>query len=197
MTGTIDAASPLPGALGATGPVAGFSPFSTAAAVLEQAKGVLIFRYGIDALTAFSLLELWSAESGHGVDAIAQAMVHDICQGDRGANSDPQLVRWLEDRLRHEFPGAQPRPDVATVPVTVAVDHSSSSLDAVVEAARQAAREGVPLELTMEHLVVGDRAALSRAELMQRIDLAVEVAREVVPGLDVRVPADSQLPAAD
>jgi hypothetical protein len=176
--------------------VGGFSTLAASTAVLEQAKGVLIFRYGIDAVTAFSLLELWSAENGHAVDAVAHAVVHDICQGDRNASSDPQLVRWLEDRLRHEFPRADRRL-VEAVPVTVAVDHSSSSLDAVVEAARQAARAGVPLELTMEHLAVGDVSALSRAELMQRIDLAVEVAREVSPGLDVRVPADSQIPQTD
>lgn len=75
------------------------------AALLEQAKGVLIFRYGIDACAAFSLIELWSAEAGVGIEAVAHAVVHEICQGDQSEPSDPQLVRWLQERLRQEFPG--------------------------------------------------------------------------------------------
>lgn len=77
---------------------------SSGAAVVEQAKGVLIFRYSIDGETAYSLLELWAAEYGVTADAVARTVVHEICQGRRSDASDSGLVRWLEDRLRHEFP---------------------------------------------------------------------------------------------
>lgn len=76
-------------------------------ALIEQAKGVLIFRYGITAEAAHSLLELWSAQTDASLDQVAHAVVHEICQGDRTAPSDPGLVRWLEGRLRREFAGAE------------------------------------------------------------------------------------------
>lgn len=78
-----------------------------AGALIEQAKGVLIFRYGIAADAAYSLLELWSAQTDASLDQVAHAVVHEICQGDRTTPSDPGLVRWLEGRLRREFPGAE------------------------------------------------------------------------------------------
>ena len=84
---------------------------ATTAAVVEQAKGVLIFRYGVDADAAYSLLELWAAEAGFPVEDVACAVVHDICQGRHDDATEARLVRWLEERLRHE-------PPVAGVPVT-------------------------------------------------------------------------------
>ncbi|GAB2737218.1 ANTAR domain-containing protein [Nocardioides pakistanensis] len=74
------------------------------AALLDQAKGVLIFRYSIDADAASSLLALWAAEYGVSPEAVARTVVHEICQGRRGQASDRGLARWLEDRLRHEMP---------------------------------------------------------------------------------------------
>jgi hypothetical protein len=101
MTGTIDDALRAPEPEGP----AEVAPFLTdTTAEIEQAAGVLIFRFGIDAATARELLRLWGAEVGVGVDALAQAMIHEICQGDRSRASDPHVVRWLEDRLRHELP---------------------------------------------------------------------------------------------
>lgn len=106
MTGTIDDAAPL---------AEGADPFhdtpgptrTTPVALVEQAKGVLIFRYGIAADAAYSLLELWAAQTDVTVDQVAHAVVHEICQGERSMPSDPHLVRWLEDRLRREFPTAE------------------------------------------------------------------------------------------
>lgn len=109
MTGIIDAhptaegAKPHRGAKGLTG----FTTTAYPTALIEQAKGVLIFRYGIAAEAAYSLLELWAAQTDATVAEVAQAVVHDICQGDRTVPSDPGLVRWLEERLRHEFPGVE------------------------------------------------------------------------------------------
>lgn len=104
MTGTIDDAMPLPEGSPQTGSDQEFDEITEAAALLEQAKGVLIFRYAIDACTAFGLIERWAEESGAGIETVAHALVHDICQGDRSELKDPSIVRWLEERLRHEFP---------------------------------------------------------------------------------------------
>jgi hypothetical protein len=186
MTGTIDDAYPIQGGAGQHGP----THFSDDAALLEQAKGVLIFRYSISADAAHSVLELWAAEAAVPTCVVARAVVHDICQGDSTGTADPRLVRWLEDRLRHELPGAECDGSTEPSPVTVAVDSSDSSLDTVVDAAREADRRGVPLEVTTER-VHPDEAHDERAHLMQRLDLAVELARAVAPHIDVRLPRDN------
>jgi hypothetical protein len=189
MTGMIDSAHPIPGGAGRQGPNQ-LSEVSEDAALLEQAKGVLIFRYSIDAEAAHSLLELWAAETGSTARAVAHAVVHEICQGDTTGADDPQLVRWLEDRLRREFPGVECEGGSEPSPVTVAVDSSDSSLETVVDAAREAARRGVPLEVTTER-VHRDEPHDERAHLMQRLDLAVGLARAVAPQIDVRLPRDN------
>ncbi len=110
MTGTTDAQPFADGAKQQRG----LSGFTTAAtppsALIEQTKGVLIFRYAISAEAAYSLMELWAAEADTTVEELAHAVVHEICQGDRSAPSDATLVRWLEERLRHEFPGVTTAP---------------------------------------------------------------------------------------
>jgi hypothetical protein len=189
MTGTIDSAHPIPGGAGHRGPNQ-LGEISEDAALLEQAKGVLIFRYSIDADAAYSLIELWAAETGAASTAVAHAVVHEICQGHSTDACDPQLVRWLEDRLRHEFPGVECDGGGEPSPVTVAVDSSDSSLESVVDAAREAARRGVPLEVTTER-VHRDEPHDERAHLMQRLDLAVGLARAVAPQVDVRLPRDN------
>ena len=187
---TIDDASALSGLPGgaAVGPGAPAEPThdeDPAAAVLEQAKGVLIFRYSIDAEAAGRLLCLWSAGAGVTVCEVAHALVHDICRGDGAEPSNPMLVRWLEDRMRHEVSNLDlgaPAQDS----VTVTVDFSDASLDAVVEAVRCAARRQLPLVLTVaEHLRHADP---SGAHLQQRVDLAVELARALEPDVEVRRP---------
>ncbi len=105
MTGTIDDAAPFTGGVEPHRGTWGLTAAPAPAALIEQAKGVLIFRYGIAAAAAYSLLELWAAQTDATIGELAQAIVHDICQGDRSLPSDPVLVRWLEERLRHEFPG--------------------------------------------------------------------------------------------
>lgn len=156
----------------------------SAGALVEQAKGVLIFRYSTDADTALSILELWADEGGVDLPALAFALVHDICQGGPGTSrSDPGLVRWLEDRLRHDRPHVTLGVVSEAIPVVVGVDHSYSALDALVAGARDAARLGVPLEIHYDL----DKSPLSRAQLMQRVDLAVELARAIEPGVVIRL----------
>ncbi|HEX6246563.1 MAG TPA: ANTAR domain-containing protein [Nocardioidaceae bacterium] len=194
MTGTMDSAASLPGSAGSSEPDHDFEQITAEAALLEQAKGVLIFRYGIDADTAFGLIERWAAESDAGIQHVAHAVVHDICQGDHSEPTDPRLVRFLEEQLRHEFPGVECETLNDAEPVTVAIDQSDSSLDGVADAAREACRRGVPLELTVDlpphEIVHHDQPDLERAHLMQRVDLALELARAVSPGLEVRLSKD-------
>ena len=114
MTGMIDDALRAPDGDGPLGsaqvpqqvapPLTEVASLTDAAALIEQAAGVLIFRFGVDAATAKALMQLWAAEAGAQGDAVAHALVHDICQGDRSGPTDPHLVRWIEDRLRHELP---------------------------------------------------------------------------------------------
>lgn len=77
-------------------------------AVIEQAKGVLMLRYGVDADRAFAQLREWSQRSNTPLHRIADTLVTAICRGARTADHDTELVRWLELRLRRgpdEYPG--------------------------------------------------------------------------------------------
>jgi hypothetical protein len=155
----------------------------TSGALLEQAKGVLSFKFGIDTDTALAVMELWAAEREVEPARIAYVLIHDICQG-VGGSSDRELVRWIEEQLRKECPEIQLQVTPGE-PVIAVVDHSLSSLDAVLDAARRAARLGVPLELQFGEELAGP----ARAHLYQRLDLAVELARAVEPGVPVRLPS--------
>jgi hypothetical protein len=81
------------------------SPSVTAltAALVEQAKGVLVFRYGIDSFRALTQLGRWADEAGTTVEDVAHALVFAICQGVEVGPSDTRLARWIEERLRHEL----------------------------------------------------------------------------------------------
>lgn len=74
------------------------------AAVLEQAKGALMLRYGISSYLAFAALLRWAHEADTTLDTIARTLVHDICQGEQTEPGGPSLARWLEDQLRHNLP---------------------------------------------------------------------------------------------
>jgi len=87
-------------------------------------------------------------------------------------------------RSQSEVPGQRRQGLV----VAVAVDEPEVSMDAVVWAADEAVRRGVPLELVhaMDVRHAPDPAQ-ARAHAMQLLDAAVTRARTAVPGVDVRV----------
>lgn len=89
---------------------------------------------------------------------------------------------------RKEATVGLPARDEAAGPVVVAVDHSDVSLDAVVRATRRAARLGVALQITADPDSVRAGGEAGRAHLAQRVVLAVELARKLEPGLEVRRP---------
>lgn len=73
-------------------------------AVIEQAKGVLILRYGIGSYEALAVLGHWSQQSGAPIEELARALTHGVCQGHSGTDrAQASLVRWLEQRLREDI----------------------------------------------------------------------------------------------
>jgi ANTAR domain len=74
----------------------------TSRAVIDQARGVLILRYGIDEERAFLVLQRWSQHHNTDVRRIAETLVSGICQGRDTADFDVTLMRWLEEQLRKD-----------------------------------------------------------------------------------------------
>ena len=69
--------------------------------VVEQAKGVLAQRFGIDSHQAFAILVRWSRTVHAPVHAIAHALIHGICEGHQQTERRQRpLMRWLEEQLR-------------------------------------------------------------------------------------------------
>jgi len=86
--------------------------------VIEQAKGVLMLRYGIGSYESLATLAQWSHDAHLSLPEISRALVKGICQGHAGPR-DRGVVRWLEHRLREEVVGvaassgtAAPKPAV-------------------------------------------------------------------------------------
>ncbi len=74
-------------------------------AIVEQAKGVLILRFGISSYEALAVLGRWAAEAGRPLDVLARALTLGVCQGRWGTTPEELgLVRWLEARLRAGLP---------------------------------------------------------------------------------------------
>jgi hypothetical protein len=83
------------------------SGVSVESVLTEQAKGVLMLRYGINSYEALAVLARWAHESASSIDDLARALTHGICQGrDLGSHQDAWLVRWLEQQLRCDVPDA-------------------------------------------------------------------------------------------
>lgn len=78
-------------------------------AVVEQAKGAHMLRYGVGSYDALAVLGRWSQAGGYWIQEIARAITHDICQGHRGTPpARSGLVRSLEQGLRDDPSGADP-----------------------------------------------------------------------------------------
>ena len=87
---------------------------------IEQAKGVLMLRYGVGSYEAFAILVRWSQDAGVALPLIALALTSGICQGrDDARVGHPQLTRWLEQQLRRELtapPRTRARPQQPEFP---------------------------------------------------------------------------------
>ncbi|HET7328170.1 MAG TPA: ANTAR domain-containing protein [Nocardioidaceae bacterium] len=67
--------------------------------VIEQAKGVLILRYGLHPERAFAVLVRWSQNSNVKLHTVAETLVHAVCRDDRDSGYDEALVRQLEEQM--------------------------------------------------------------------------------------------------
>lgn len=68
---------------------------------VEQAKGALMLRYGINSHEAYALLLRWAHEAGTDAGRVAHVLLHAICQNDPATEErESHLVRWLTAQLR-------------------------------------------------------------------------------------------------
>ena len=69
-------------------------------ALIEQAKGALMLRYGMDHFQAFALIVRWSRLTHTPVHSLAETLVHGLGEADTYTDARHRpLVRWLEDQL--------------------------------------------------------------------------------------------------
>lgn len=72
--------------------------------IVEQARGVLMLRYGVGSYVALATLARWAREAEVDINEISRVLVHGVCQGRIGPHGqDRGLVRWLEHQLRTEI----------------------------------------------------------------------------------------------
>ncbi len=86
--------------------------------VIEQAKGILMGRYGIPADDAFEMLRRWSQHTNTKLHLIAKTIISDRCQGE------------ASDRLTHPDPASTPR---HTVSDPVRIPQPAASLNRLTE----------------------------------------------------------------
>src|SRR3990170_5318728 len=68
-------------------------------AVIEQAKGALILRYGVDDDSAFAVLRRWSQDSNIKLHTIADVLVNTVCRDDPQPPQDSELADWLTQQV--------------------------------------------------------------------------------------------------
>jgi hypothetical protein len=64
-------------------------------AVIDQAKGVLIHRFRVDAEEAFTLLREWAAETCSTPQVVAQVLVHAVCLEDTSRAWDAAVLSYV------------------------------------------------------------------------------------------------------
>lgn len=81
-------------------------------ASIEQAKGALMLRYGVDSHQALAVLVRWGRLTDTPVRTVAHTLLHGICEGNpRTRARQRSLIRWLTKQLRDGDP------DLPTVPL--------------------------------------------------------------------------------
>jgi hypothetical protein len=68
-------------------------------AVIEQAKGALILRYGLDDDAAFAVLRRWSQGSNTKLHTIADVLVNTVCRDDPQPSQESELADWLRQQV--------------------------------------------------------------------------------------------------
>lgn len=68
-------------------------------AVIEQAKGALMLRFGLDPEAAFGVLRRWSQDSNAKLRVIADVLVNTVCRDHPHPPDDPALADWLRQQV--------------------------------------------------------------------------------------------------
>jgi ANTAR domain len=68
-------------------------------AVIEQAKGALIWRFRISDEAAFAVLKRWSQTSNVKLHTVADTLVHGVCRGDTSRQQMSELADWLREQV--------------------------------------------------------------------------------------------------
>ncbi|KRF37032.1 ANTAR domain-containing protein [Nocardioides sp. Soil805] len=71
-------------------------------AVVEQAKGAIMLRYGVSSCESLAAMARWARETQLSLPDLARALVKGVCQG-RVTPETRGVVRWLEHRLRADI----------------------------------------------------------------------------------------------
>jgi len=82
-------------------------------AIIDQAKGVLILRFRVDAEAAFKILRGWAAETDSTPQVVAQTLVHGVCLQDTTRHWDPAVLSYIAAALGEpiaDSPSRLPRP---------------------------------------------------------------------------------------
>jgi hypothetical protein len=74
-------------------------------AVIDQAKGVLILRFRVDAEGAFKMLRAWAAETGSTLQVVAQTLVHGVVLKDTFGTWDPAVLAYVAAALGEPMAG--------------------------------------------------------------------------------------------
>ena len=72
---------------------------------LNQAKGLLMFRYGIGSHEALALLLQWSRRAGSDVGQVVTTLLDEVRRGAPGLSDSSDLAQWLDDTLRQVLSG--------------------------------------------------------------------------------------------
>jgi len=95
-------------------------------ALIEQAKGALMLRYGVDSHQAFAVLVRWAQAARTPVRTVAHTLLHGICEGNPQTEVRQRaLIRWLEAQLRDDVPGTT---DLPMAPVIRRIGTPDSAL---------------------------------------------------------------------
>ncbi len=68
-------------------------------AVIEQAKGALMWRFRISDDAAFALLKRWSQSSNVKLHTLADILVNGVCRGGTTCGSTQEIADWLREEL--------------------------------------------------------------------------------------------------
>lgn len=73
-------------------------------APIEQAKGILMLRYGLDAERAFDLLVRWSNHTNLKLNVLAEALTKIVGGGEEVRDPPAETVRLVVERFRRSDP---------------------------------------------------------------------------------------------